>query len=81
MMVKTSSGTYYAEKVIIAAGPWPFLAAGIRAFVQGLPPSHVLIRHQGRLPLDVCAARLADFHLDLWEGRRVWFAWLSDARR
>src|SRR2546427_763596 len=46
-----------------------FETAGIRAFVQGAPPSHVLVRHQGRLPLDVCGARLSDFHLDLCEGR------------
>ena len=81
--VKTSRGAYSAEKVIITAGPWigPFSTAGIRAFVQGIPPSHVLVRHQGRSPLDICAAWFSDFHLDLCQGRRVWFLWFSDARR
>ena len=58
-----------------------FFAAGIRAVVQGVPPSHVLVRHQRRLPLNVCATRLSDFHLDLWKGRRVWFLRFSNARR
>ena len=80
--VKTSRGTYSADKVIITAGPWitRFLPPAY-AIVQGVPPSHVLVRHQERLPLDVCGARLSDFHLDLCQGRRVWFLWISNPRR
>ena len=81
--VTTNRGAYRAEKVIITTGPWigRFLPPAYAHLFKVYRQVMYWFDIQGRLPLDICATRPADFHLDLCQGRRVWFLWVSDPRR
>ena len=81
--VTTNRGAYCAEKVIITTGPWigrflpPAYAHLFKVYRQVMYWFDIREDWRSR----VCATRLADFHLDLCQGQRVWFLWVSNPRR